>query len=201
MTDIDTAATAAAEDFIDRRVLSSWAHRLIGAALALSEARTWAQARFEWTVIGCEDNEWSDEVCVCGYAGIRFLNTVANRVTGATLYPVGRCCVERFDNDEMKAQMKDLRAVATLGRHARAGVLTHESFSRRAIDELHRQGVIGDVDHELLRRGFEVVRRGRGRVDDPELYAGVARIMREAVVPNLIATSADDKMEKGADRV
>ena len=74
------------------------------------------------------------------------------------------------------------------------------SHELERLAELHRQGVIGDVDHEHLRRGFEVVRRGRGRVDDPELYAGVARIMREVVVPHLITASADDDT-KGADRV
>lgn len=195
MTDIDAEVV---DDLVDESASSPWARRLIGAALDLSAAAVWAQARYEWAVVRYEDHGLADETCVCGYEGVRYLSTVANRATGAVLYPVGSCCVTRFESAEMQTQLKSLQALARLSTDARAGRLSHASVSRRAIDELYRQGVIDDRACRILRRGFEAVRRGHGRVDDPALFARVVQVMRDVVFPHLTAgpTATDEGVLK-----
>lgn len=164
---------------------SPWAKRLIGTALELSAASTWNEAKHEWVVLYREDHVEASEICVCGYEGLRYLHCVANEVTGEHLWPVGSCCVERFENAEMANQVADLRALARLQRNwAGRGHTVRKDFSRRAIKALADAGVIDAQDLAVLLRAFN---RGPNRPLPDDLGRDVARLMAGPISDWLLA--------------
>lgn len=164
---------------------SPWAKKLIGTALERSAASTWVEARYEWHVVYQEDHVEASETCVCGYEGLRYLNLVANETTGEHLWPVGSCCIERFENQEMADQAADLRALARLQRNwAGRGHTVREDFSRRAIKALERAGAIDELGCQVLLRAFN---RGPNRPLPDDLGREVARLTAGPISDWLLA--------------
>lgn len=181
---------------------SSWAKRLLGTAVSLSQSETWARAKREWKVLYEDDAGAPTETCVCGHEGLRYLNMVRNRVTGARLYPVGSSCVERFEDDRIAEEQADARALRVLRQHAVAGDLDRPHYSRRAIDALHRELVIDADEHALLKRLFNAGPKANIAEHDVTLLRAV---VGSRVVPYLLNAEAritaqrpDEKKERAA---
>lgn len=125
----------------------------LGTAVDLSEGESWAQAKSEWRVLYEDDAGGPTETCVCDYEGLRYLNMVGNRITGARLYPVGSSCVERFGVDRIAEEQADARAVqcspARGGRRPRPAALLAPGHRRAA-----PRRVIDAAEHALMRRLF-----------------------------------------------
>lgn len=176
---------------------SSWARRLLGTAVDLSEGESWAQAKSEWKVLYEDDAGGPTETCVCGHEGLRYLNMVGNRITGARLYPVGSSCVERFDDDRIAEEQADARAVRVLRQHAVAGDLDRPHYSRRAIDALHRERVIDAAEHALMRRLFN---KGP-KAQIPEHDAALLRaVVSRRVMPYLCGAEARIAAERAGEK-
>ncbi len=181
----DAAAEAALEAADARAQVratgpSGWA--LAGIIMQASQAETWAQARLEWDVIEREDIGADSEMCVCGHEGIRYLHTVENRVTDEVLYPVGSTCVEKFDSEDMLVRSRELKAVREIEKAVNKGTLSHQSFSKRGIDGLWREGIVTGLDAALLHRGFLEWSR---KTLQPYTAQAVARIVSEEIIPAL----------------
>lgn len=69
-------------------------YQLTERILALSAAKTWDEAKLEWSLAKvCKANEPS--TCLCGHYPIIELCTIRNCVTGRSTI-VGNCCVKKF---------------------------------------------------------------------------------------------------------
>lgn len=156
------------------------------AVKAASAARSWADAQLEWDIVGrpgIDPDRGSS--CACGQDGLMYLYAVANRATGAELYPIGSTCiVEHFGAAPvMMARLATLRAVAgvTVSLRAHGGFLDlKRDLTPTRIKALAAEGVLGTREAHLL-----TVLRRRRRPLTLDQHVAAERLLREAVAPAL----------------
>ncbi|WFN93870.1 hypothetical protein [Gordonia sihwensis] len=171
----------------DERNTGTPARRALREAVkAASAARSWADAQLEWDIAGPPGiDPDSGSRCACGQDGLMYLYTVANRVTGTELYPIGSTCiVEHFGAaPAMMARMATLRAVAgvTVAMRDHGGCLDlKRDLTPTRIKALAAEGVLGARDAHLL-----VTLRRRRRPLTLDQHVAAERLLREAVAPAL----------------
>lgn len=96
-------------------------YRLPGIVLEASSSKTWDAAVSEWHVVGCHDNGDASGDCLCGHEGIRYEFTIKNSVNGNELSPIGSTCILKFENDELKNELRAGRQRSSCWKPLRRG--------------------------------------------------------------------------------
>lgn len=156
------------------------------AVRAASHATSWPNAQLEWDIVGWPDiDDECGGVCRCTQEGLKYQYTVCNRVTGATLYPIGSTCIiEHFG--AAPAMMAELATHTAIAR-VRTALRTHAGFldlkrdlTPTRIRALHNEGVIDAVLADEL---LTLRRRRRPLTLDQHVRA--ERVLREVIAPAL----------------
>lgn len=111
--------------------------------LEKSEAKRWGDAIKEWDLCDTDEDEDASSVCVCGKTGIRYLHKIYNLVNHKTIYPVGSCCIKKFNradlNEKITVKEKLFKLYHAVGTNQFL-TLDTELFSRKLIKYLYREG-------------------------------------------------------------
>ena len=67
---------------------SAYRRNLINTVLEASRSSFWDSAVQEWVVDDCEEDNTLSSACICGKEGLRYLYTIYNQETRATLFPI-----------------------------------------------------------------------------------------------------------------
>lgn len=137
----------------------------------------------EWDVLSQEDIGTPDETCVCRHEGLRYLNTIGNKVTGATLFPIGSTCVKKFDNDAMTTSMGDLYLLGEAAAAVRSGSLNREVYSRRLIELL---GLLEVIEPENVRFLLRLFNRGPNYEMPRHVAKQVEKVVTTQIIPYLM---------------
>ena len=142
--------------------MSTYFENLISAVISNSVAATWDGAVREWELSDWEEDMSTSGVCTCGKEGLRYLYTIQNRLNGRTLYPIGSCCIKKFNrtdlNSEIDTQEQMFRLLHAI-RDREFIPLTPEYFSRNLLLKLKNDGAFipsqynnynGDNDYNFL---------------------------------------------------
>ena len=82
--------------------------KLIDEVLKRSEAKTWDEAKLEWTLDDAYYLKSDKEAtCVCGHKGITYMFKLINKKTKEELFPVGRDCITKFGIDELNESLEN----------------------------------------------------------------------------------------------
>ncbi|MGI6795707.1 hypothetical protein [Gordonia sihwensis] len=138
-------------------------------AVEAASGLAWDAARLSWRVIGMDEDEDARGVCVCGQTGLRYLYTIVDDRTGASLHPVGSDCIAHFDDPTMSSAATAFADLAGLKRTiAACGVLGLADLSRRRLSMLHDRGLIDSREFEFLMSMFN---RRRGMTSRQAAWA------------------------------
>lgn len=66
-----------------------------------SKSDNFGEAVKEWDVVGCIIDQSITSTCICGHYGIKYLYRIKNRFNGNELFPIGKKCIEKFENKDM----------------------------------------------------------------------------------------------------
>jgi len=86
--------------------ISSQAQILREIVLEHSESPFWSYASKEWACNGMEDGNDEEHKeyksasynCLCTQPNIRWLYSIVNIINGNVLFPIGSCCISKFEN-------------------------------------------------------------------------------------------------------
>ena len=122
-----SSAECAPED----RLISMSEYRLAHEIIALSRARTWAEAKLEWEILEVYEVK-APEACLCGHRPIVELCVLINKVNGQRA-TVGNHCVKQFlglPSGQIFEALKRIEKDPT------------RSLNKEAIEYLFRKGLI-----------------------------------------------------------
>lgn len=122
---------------------SSYRRNLISTVLEASRSSFWDSAVQEWVVDDCEEDNTLSSACICGKEKLRYLYTIFNRETGATLYPIGSCCIKKFEREDMNEEIsvtEDMFRLLHAIRDREYIRLTSDFFSRKLLKKLYDEG-------------------------------------------------------------
>lgn len=144
---------------------SVYKENLIKTVVENSVAKNWESAVLEWGIEDCLEDETCSESCVCGKFGLRYLYTILNGRNGIVLYPIGSCCIQKFNRNDLDEEISVREGMFRL-LHAvednRFIELTPKFFSRKLINELYDRGAFdneynnfdGEEDYLFFLRMF-----------------------------------------------
>ena len=121
--------------------------QLTGEIIKLSVARTWDEAKLEWSLLEVYEAE-EPETCLCGHYPIIELCVLRNSRNGAQA-TVGNCCVKKFvglPSDKIFQAVKRVRKDTT------------NSLNAEAIQHAFDRGWINDWERNFY---LDVMRRRR----------------------------------------
>lgn len=131
-----------------------------------SNSRRWDEAVLEWDIIDFAEDSFMRESCKCGKPHIKYLYTIANKVTDKVLEPIGSQCIKKFEREDLKEEIniyEQLFKLVNAKRDKKFIELKSDEkyFSKKLIDYLHSQNVFtinseyGQYNHyEILRKFF-----------------------------------------------
>ena len=122
---------------------SSYRRNLISTVLEASRSSFWDSAVQEWVVDDCEEDNTLSSACICGKEKLRYLYTIFNRETGTTLYPIGSCCIKKFEREDMNEEIsvtEDMFRLLHAIRDREYIRLTSDFFSRKLLRKLYDEG-------------------------------------------------------------
>lgn len=117
--------------------------KLTKIVLEKSEAKTWANAIKEWDLCDTDEDEDASSVCVCGKTGIRYLHRIINMVNHKRIYPVGSCCIKKFNRADLNEKITVKEKLFKLYHAVETNQflsLDTELFSRKLIKYLYKEG-------------------------------------------------------------
>lgn len=144
---------------------SAYKENLIKTVVENSVAKNWESAVLEWGIEDCLEDETCSESFVCGKFGLRYLYTILNCRNGIALYPIGSCCIQKFNRNDLDEEISVREGMFRL-LHAvednRFIELTPKFFSRKLINELYDRGAFdneynnfdGEEDYLFFLRMF-----------------------------------------------
>lgn len=117
--------------------------QLVKVVLSKSESKRWEDALKEWDLYDTDEDEDASSVCVCGKTGIRYLHKIKNIINHKTIYPVGSCCIKKFNradlNEKISVKEKLFKLYHAVEQKEYLNLDT-EIFSRKLINYLYEQG-------------------------------------------------------------
>ncbi len=127
-------------------------NQLKEAVLQNSIAKTWHDAVTEWTIVGFDVDHSASTTCICGHPGIKYLYQIYNSQTEKYLYPVGSCCIKKFDLDVLSDFVDAIEAMAKLLEKVKNNewIDLKWDFSRRLLDYLYETEMICEEDDYLF---------------------------------------------------
>ncbi len=145
---------------------SSYYTNLIQRVIDESDASDWENARLEWEVFDCEEDETLQSSCVCGKEKLRYLFTIRNIKNGNNLYPIGSSCIKKFerkDLDEDVSIKEQLFKLLHAIENRKFITLSSDFFSRRLLKYFYNENVFQsnsynrnnpEVDYRFLLKMF-----------------------------------------------
>ena len=142
--------------------MSRYYENLIATVIDHSEATKWDDAVQEWDLFDWEEDESASSFCTCGKEGLRYLYTIRNHYNGEMLYPIGSCCIKKFNRSDMTSEIDTQEQMFRLLhaiREQKFIPLTTEFFSRNLLLKLKEVGAFapsayngnsGDNDYTFL---------------------------------------------------
>lgn len=122
---------------------SLYRENLIKTVIDNSNAKDWGDAVLEWIIEDCIEDETCSESCVCGKFGLRYLYTIQNNRNGNVLFPIGSCCIQKFNRDDLDEEISVREGMFRLLHAVEDNQfieLTPKFFSRKLITELYNCG-------------------------------------------------------------
>lgn len=131
-----------------------------------SNSRKWDEAVLEWDIIDFAEDSFMRESCKCGKPHIKYLYTIANKVSDKVLEPIGSQCIKKFEREDLKEEINIYEQLFKLVNAKRDKQFielksNEKYFSKKLIDYLHNQNVFtttgeyGQYNHyEILRKFF-----------------------------------------------
>ena len=127
--------------------------QLVKVVLSKSEAKRWEDAIKEWDLCDTNEDEDALSVCVCGKTGIRYLHRIVNSINNETIYPIGSCCIKRFNrtdlNEKISVKEKLFKLYHAVDQKEFLNLDT-ELFSRKLIKYLYEQGAFNSNNPNYL---------------------------------------------------
>ena len=123
---------------------SSYRRNLINKVLDASQSSLWDSAVCEWVIEDCEEDRSLSYSCICGKENLRYLYTIRNIYNGNILYPIGSCCIKKFDREDMDEAVSVTEDMFRLLHAIRDGKfinLTPDFFSRKLLKKLYEEEV------------------------------------------------------------
>lgn len=122
---------------------SSYKRSLINRVIDASQSDFWDSAVCEWVVDDCEEDTSLSSSCICGKENLRYLYTIRNLQNGNLLWPIGSCCIKKFDREDMDEAVSVTEGMFKL-LHAILNnefiTLSTEFFSRKLLKKLYDEG-------------------------------------------------------------
>ena len=122
---------------------SAYRRNLIATVLEASRSSFWDSAVQEWVVDDCEEDTSLSSACICGKERLRYLYTIYNKETRSKLFPIGSCCIKKFEREDMNEAISVTEGMFRLLHAIREGEyirLTPEFFSRKLLKKLYDEG-------------------------------------------------------------
>lgn len=122
---------------------SAYRRNLIDKVLMASQSSFWDSAIQEWVVTDCKEDNTLSSSCICGKERLRYLYTICNVENGNTLWPIGSCCIKKFNREDMDEAVSVTEGMFRLLHAIRDGEyiqLTTEFFSRKLLKKLYDEG-------------------------------------------------------------
>ena len=117
--------------------------QLTKAVLEKSVSKNWDTAVKEWDLMDTSEDVTVSSICVCGKPGIRYLHRITNLFNDQTIYPVGSCCIKKFNradlNEKIEVKEKLFELYQAVGSNKFLSLST-ELFSRKLIMYLFKEG-------------------------------------------------------------
>lgn len=178
---------------------SVYKENLIKTVVENSVAKNWGSAVLEWGIEDCLEDETCSESCVCGKFGLRYLYTILNGRNGIVLYPIGSCCIQKFNRNDLDEEISVREGMFRL-LHAvednRFIELTPKFFSRKLINELYDRGAFdneynnfdGEEDYLFFLRMF-----GKRKKEDitDKMHRKIRAIICNSIRPYLNSELAE----------
>lgn len=126
---------------------SSYREKLINIVLDNSVAKDWGSAVMEWDIEDCIEDETCSESCVCGKFGLKYLYTIHNDRNGNELFPIGSCCIRKFNRDDLDEEISVREGMFKLFHAVEDNKfieLSPQFFSKKVIDELYARGAFNN---------------------------------------------------------
>ncbi len=129
--------------------MSIYSENLIQAVIDNSNSNKWYDAVLEWDIEDCIEDETCSGTCVCGKFGLRYLYTILNERNGNILYPIGSCCIQKFNRADLDEEISVREGMFRLLHAVEDNQfieLSAEFFTRKLISELYERGAF-DTDY------------------------------------------------------
>ena len=108
-----------------------------------SESKNWDIAVKEWDLVDTNEDIGASSTCVCGKTGLRYLHRITNLINHQSIYPIGSCCIKRFNrtdlNEKINVEEKLFKLYHAVGSNQFLS-LSPELFSRKLIKYLYANG-------------------------------------------------------------
>lgn len=114
---------------------------LIQRVINASQTNEWHTAVMEWNISDCRVDYSQSSRCVCGKENLKYLFTIKNILNGATLYPIGSSCIQKFDRNDLNEQITVYEQMFKLLHAVEENkFITLDYFSRKLLAYLHDRG-------------------------------------------------------------
>lgn len=117
---------------------------LIKNVIILSTNKTWEKAVQEWEIVDCEIDDSLSESCVCGKEHLKYLFTIRNINNGNELFPIGSTCINKFERDDLNAEIsvyEDMFQLVRAVKNKEHIELNAKYFSRKLLGYLYCNNV------------------------------------------------------------
>lgn len=121
----------------------SFFKQLTEVVLEKSESKKWNDAVKEWDLVDTNEDTDVSSTCICGKTGIRYLHRIVNLINHQTIYPVGSCCIKKFNRADLKEKVAVEEKLFKLYHAVNSNKflsLDTELFSRKLITHLYLEG-------------------------------------------------------------
>ena len=122
---------------------SSYYKNLICTVIENSFGDTWDEAVEEWKITECEEDEECSSRCICGKEDIKYLYTIRNEYTNVVLFPIGSCCIKKFNRNDFNKEIEIVEGMHKLYKaiiNSEIIDLSSKYFSRKLLYALFDKG-------------------------------------------------------------
>ena len=123
--------------------------QLAKVVLEKSESKDWDTAVKEWDLVDTNEDIDASSTCVCGKTGLRYLHRITNLINYQNIYPIGSCCIKRFNradlNEKIDVEEKLFKLYHAVGSNQFLS-LSPELFSRKLIKYLYAHGAFDSTN-------------------------------------------------------
>ena len=165
--------------------------QLVKVVLSKSVSKRWEDAIKEWDLYDTDEDECASSVCVCGKTGIRYLHRIKNSINNKTIYPIGSCCIKKFNradlNEKITVKEKLFKLYHAVEQKEFLNLDT-EIFSRKLIKYLYKEGAFdsdnpnysSESNYNFFLDMFN--KRNKEEITEPQ-HSKIRAIMIKNIIP------------------